>query len=212
MRYRFKVLVFALVVLFLFFVSSYFVNTYIDTLVPFVGVGVNGVLIYFFLIGVETILAPISVVPLIPIASAVWGWPVAGVITLLGWTTWAAVAFLLAQRFGTLFLERRGILHELHSLSSLLPEHHLLLGIFLLRLTVPIDLISYALGYFSSVRFRTFILGTLLGYAPLAFLLAYLGTIPFIYQLITFFIGGIIVLSGIIVYILYSRKYHRSRL
>jgi uncharacterized membrane protein YdjX (TVP38/TMEM64 family) len=68
-----------------------------------------------------------------------------------------------------------------------------------LRIAIPVDLLSYALGLFSKVRYRDYALATIIGISPLAFILAYLGTLPFIFQMIALSVALVLILSGFII-------------
>ena len=59
-----------------------------------------------------------------------------------------------------------------------MPKRNLFFSIIFLRIAVPADIISYAIGLFTDIRFIVYSLATFIGYAPLAFLLAYAGTLP----------------------------------
>ena len=65
-----------------------------------------------------------------------------------------------------------------------MPEKHLFLTIVFLRMAVPFDFISYLLGLFSSINFKTYVLATTLGVIPMAIFLSILGTLPPLFQLV----------------------------
>jgi uncharacterized membrane protein YdjX (TVP38/TMEM64 family) len=59
---------------------------------------------------------------------------------------------------------------------------------------LPSDLLSYALGLFSSVKLRTFAFATFIGFIPLALIFSYLGVLPPIYQVIGFVVLGLVII------------------
>ena len=63
-----------------------------------------------------------------------------------------------------------------------------------LRMILPVDILSYALGIFSNVKFGPYVASTLLGKIPLIFLLSYFGYMSFIPQLISLLSFGILIL------------------
>jgi uncharacterized membrane protein YdjX (TVP38/TMEM64 family) len=133
---------------------------------------------YLAILVTEVIAAPISSAPLIPVASAVWGPLVAGTLTLVGWTLGSALVFQLVRLVGRPALARFVNLSQAEHLITRLPAGNLTLAIVVIRLTVPIDLVSYALGLVPGVPLTAYLVGTLLGYAPYAYLFAYGGSFP----------------------------------
>ena len=65
----------------------------------------------------------------------------------------------------------------------------------LLRLVMPMDLLSYLSGLFTDISWAKYTAATAIGVTPPAFLLAYLGKLPHAYELIALAIGGIVVLG-----------------
>jgi ABC-type iron transport system FetAB permease component len=71
-------------------------------------------------------------------------------------------------------------------------------SVVLLRLVVPMDVISYVLGLFTEMTWTSYALATALGLTPAAFILTYIGKTPRAYDIIMFGIGGAVV--GWIIY------------
>jgi len=175
-------------ILILFFLSSYFVRTNIDFLKDLIGNNIYGILAYFIIIIIAIVIAPIGMVPLIPVASNIYGWFLAGVITIIGWTIGAIIVFFLCRVYGVNLIKRFISLKEINKFESKIPKENLFIDLILLRMIIPIDILSYALGLLSKVDFKTYTLTTFIGVIPFAFVFSYLGTMPFWYQF-----GGIIV-------------------
>ena len=62
-------------------------------------------------------------------------------------------------------------------------------SIVVLRMFMPMDVISYVLGLFTDMSWPSYAIATALGLTPSAFLLAYLGKTPHAYTLITIVLG-----------------------
>jgi len=77
-----------------------------------------------------------------------------------------------------------------------MPKEHTFVGIIFLRIAIPIDIISYAIGLFTSIRFMPYFFATLIGFLPLAFFLAYLGTLPAYAQVMGFILFLLVVIIG----------------
>lgn len=146
----------------------------------------------FVLIEVAGVIAaPVSTIALIPLGVALWGSLATAILSLIGWTLGSLLAFELARVYGQPLLERFLNLKELGRLEGLLPQHNLFWGIVALRLFIPIDLVSYALGLFSPISRGAYTLATVVGYLPSAFAYAYAATVPVAYQIIG---GGLLII------------------
>ncbi|MBU4070210.1 MAG: VTT domain-containing protein [Nanoarchaeota archaeon] len=190
-----------LLILSLFIIVSYFTQEnlpYIQGLISntFVGMGA-----YFLIVILETVLAPITIIPLIPLATGLWGWFLAGLLTLIGWTFGSLLAFFIARKGGVPLIERFVPLKKIQKVEKLILEEHLFIGIILLRILIPIDVVSYAIGLFSSVSWKKYTLASFIGFIPLSFFLAYSGSLPVYYQLMGFLLMGILILLVLIILI-----------
>jgi len=153
-----------------------------------------GIIIYISILVLEAVVAPINTMPLIPIASEVVGWWQAAIYTLIGWTLGAFVVLIISQKYGKLLIRKMISLEKLEKYEKIIPTEHIFLNVVLLRLFMPIDIISYAFGLFTNIKKSTYVLATLIGYAPLAFFVAYLGTVSTFYQIIGLIISTIVIL------------------
>ncbi len=63
----------------------------------------------------------------------------------------------------------------------------------IIRLLVPIDIVSYAFGLFSKISLSTYAISSLVGIAPYAFAIAYIGSLNLVTQIIAMLTGGILV-------------------
>src|SRR4030042_6483979 len=139
-------------------------------------------LFYLAILVAEAVIAPINTMPLIPLASAVFGWWQAAIYTLIGWTLGAFVVFIISKKYGKLLIRKLVSLEKLEKYERIIPTEHIFINIIILRIFMPIDVVSYALGLFTNIKKSTYLLATLIGYAPLAFFVAYLGTVSTFYQ------------------------------
>jgi uncharacterized membrane protein YdjX (TVP38/TMEM64 family) len=151
---------------------------------------------FMLIAAMESVIAPLNIFPLIPIASGLFGWFLAAIYSTIGWTIGAFLAFILARRYGRPLIKKIASLERLERFEKKFPKKHIFLAIILLRIFIPLDLVSYALGLFSKVDAKIYILATIIGSVPFAFLAAYLGTVPFQYQIIGMIFGGGIILIG----------------
>ena len=83
---------------------------------------------------------------------------------------------------------------QLYKLESKIPKENMFLSIIILRMTIPVDALSYALSLLSNVKFRTYAAATFIGIIPFSFAFAYLGTIPIYYQIFGLIVIGIVII------------------
>lgn len=185
-------------ILLFFIASTYLIQNF--NLEMYLDIGFLGMLIYVLLAFVAVVIAPISTIPLIPLASNMWGWKIAGGLSIIGWTLGSLVAFILARRYGEPIIRKIISLDRLHSIESKLPRENLFLGVLFLRMAVPVDVLSYAIGLFSKMELKSYFWATLIGVSPFAFILAYAGMVSPYYQLIIITVAIIIFLGGYLIY------------
>jgi len=153
---------------------------------PFL-VGISFTLLMF----IATVVAPITATPAIPVAAAFLHPALVGTLSVLGWTAGAVVAFVIARRWGRPLVARFVSLDEVARYERRVPARLNFFTLVLLRMVVPVDFLSYAIGLVSTIPLGTYTLATLIGVAPFSFIFAYGGSI---------LIGGnFLLLAGMVV-------------
>lgn len=137
--------------------------------------GARGVVLYIVVTIVATVCAPLAALPLIPIAGTMWGPFAAAVFSIIGWIVGALISFYIARRFGRVVVESMVSLDGVDRVVDRILGKRQLVGIILLRMVVPVDVLSYALGLVGTVRVRDYIIGTCIGVVPFGFVFAYIG-------------------------------------
>jgi len=160
--------------------------------------------IYLLLNVLDAVLAPGVTLPLIPVAARAWGPIPAAILTTAGWTAGSLAAFLIARRWGYPLVRKLTSIERVKQLKRYIPED-LFWSVVLLRMVMPMDVISYVLGLFTDMKSSRYVVATALGVAPSAFVLAFLGKLTHAYELITFGIG-----AAAIAWIVMSAR-HRGR-
>lgn len=173
------------IIVFLFIATSLLSQLYGDEILKFVGTE-NGLskALYVLVTIFAVVVAPVSTMPLIPLASHLWGWPIAGALSIFGWAIGAQIAFLLARRFGKPFVEKIFSFKKLHAFENYFTNKNLFWTVVFLRMIIPVDILSYALGLFSEIKSTTFFFATLIGITPFAFIFAYAGNLSIRPQII----------------------------
>jgi len=124
-----------------------------------------------------TVIAPVSTLPLIPLATSMWGWFVAGLLSVIGWVLGAQIAFFLARKYGKKLVIKIISLQKLEKMEHQFGTTNIFWAVVLLRMTVPVDILSYALGLFSQMSSKAYFLATLIGVTPFAFIFSYAGSL-----------------------------------
>ncbi len=124
---------------------------------------------------IATVVAPITALPLVPLFSPIFGPFHTTLYVILGWGLGAVVAFLLARYIGRPALSRFVHLQTIKKYEERLPKYITFWGLVFLRMVIPVDVLSYAMGFMSTMRFLPYTLATMIGITPFAFLFSYVG-------------------------------------
>jgi uncharacterized membrane protein YdjX (TVP38/TMEM64 family) len=166
----------------------------------------QGAVLYFVLNILDAVLVPGATLPLIPVAVRVWGHVSAALVTIAGWTAGSLIAFLIARQWGSPIVRKFVPMERLRSMKRYIPED-LFWSVALLRLVLPMDVISYVLGLFTDISWSKYAGATALGLIPSAFALAYLGKLPAAYDILAVVIGIGVVAAYVMIG---RRRYRRS--
>lgn len=154
-----------------------------------------GMLVYVLITIIAVVAAPISAFPLLPIATNLWGIRVATLLSVAGWTLGAMIAFLLARRFGAPLVSKLAPLEKWRRFEKHLPQRNLFWSVVYLRMILPVDVLSYLLGLFSTISWSHYFFATLLGVTPFAFIFSYAGTLEPRVQLALATIGFLLLIT-----------------
>ena len=166
----------------LFISISYFIQTNKELFTGWIVNGILGMISYILLHITAIVIAPFSAFPLISLATGIWGWKIAALLPFIGWLLGSTFAFLIARKWGVPFVSKFISLKKVHHLQESLSETAGFWNILFLRILLPGDYLSYALGLFTPISFRTYILATTIGLLPFAIGYSYLGTFNILYQ------------------------------
>ncbi|MBU6388577.1 VTT domain-containing protein [Patescibacteria group bacterium] len=189
----------------LFILVSYVMRGHEDNIrLLLAGGGAGGAILFVLLTATFVIfIIPLDIVFLIPLGVNVWGPLPTALLSIAGWTIGASVAFSLARRYGLSLVARIIGARNAAKLHDRVPLGDPFWSVVLLRVLVPVDLLSYALGLFTDMPWRRYVLATLIGVAPFGFVFAYVGALPSWYQFLSF--ASILVLVSFML-LQYQRK------
>lgn len=180
----------------LFVLVSYLVQTNMGFFEVMIGDSVLGMLAYVLIAIIGTVVAPVTALPLMPIAVSLWGPNVSALLSAVGWLIGSGIDYEIARRFGKKLVKKIVKIETIEKFSTEIPDRYSFMGLVLLRLTLPVDLLSYALGLFTLVGRKAYYLSTAIGILPFAFIWAYLGALHYGYQAVGFLLVGIVLYIG----------------
>lgn len=134
----------------------------------------SGFIFVTFLI-ISTVFGPVTILPLLPAFSALFGPFLTAIYSIIGWTIGAIIAFWIARYLGKPVLRHFISLEKLEHYERFIPQKTEFWFLVLVRAVLPVDMSSYAIGLLSAVSFRDYTLATLIGIAPFSFVFAYIG-------------------------------------
>lgn len=146
--------------------------------------GVLGMTIYVFLAIISNVIAPLTVLPLLPVAVALWGSFATALLSILGWTIGAAIIFSLTRRYGKPFVSRFINISRVEEINKAIPQKNFFWIVVFFRIIFPVDILSFALGLFTSMPWQPYLAATIIGITPFAFILSFGVSLPIIWQII----------------------------
>ena len=157
-----------------------------------------GVFLYLILNVLDAVIAPGATLPLIPVAARAWGRVPAALVTTAGWTLGSLIAFLIARRWGYPIVKRLTSRERIRQMGKYIPDD-LFWSIVLLRLVMPMDVMSYVLGLLTDISWSRYMLATAMGLTPSAFVLAYLGKLPNAYEIIMLGVAAAVGVAAVLI-------------
>ncbi len=164
----------ALLALALFLGMSVVVESRLDAIQALITDSVGGMVTYTLCMMLLVAIPFASSMALVPVASALWGWPLAGLLTLGAWLISSAILFLMLRRYGRSAVLQvvppsttRRIMRFLEATGT--P------GMIIIRAALTSDLSVYMLAFFTRISVGRFLTVSLVGLAVPAFAAAYVG-------------------------------------
>lgn len=133
-----------------------------------------GIVVFLVSSVVAVLLPMLTNLPLIPLAVQEWGPWWTALLLLSGWVAGAALSFWLGRNARMLILRHFPSVQRHAQIDRLIHPLHRMWSLVLLRMTFPVDVLSYALGLFSrSTTLLENTTSTALGAAPFALLFSW---------------------------------------
>jgi len=205
MNQKIKAILEILVIVVLFVLFSYIVQTNMEFFKELMGKSILGMFIYIFIAITAIVIAPVASIPLMPVASSLWGVALASALSVIGWSIGSFIAFIIARKYGVSIMKRLVSLNEINRFEDKIPQENVFWSVVFLRMIIPPDILSYALGLLSKMKTSSYMFATVIGLIPFAIVWAYIGLIPFQFQILVLLIAILILLVGF-----YIRKKYKK--
>jgi uncharacterized membrane protein YdjX (TVP38/TMEM64 family) len=125
---------------------------------------------------------------------------------IIGWTLGAQIAFYLGRYAMDKVHAWFPNMYKHNYIEKLIDENHVYFSIIFLRMAMPVDILSYALGLFTpKITAKDNLITTLIGITPFAFVFAYASEMK---NLSVMLLGVSLVL--LVLYIFYVRKMRKT--
>jgi uncharacterized membrane protein YdjX (TVP38/TMEM64 family) len=178
-----------------FVLASYFSQQNVEEVRVLILKGGAWSLVFYVLAGVIAIVvAPLTSIPLIPVVVQVWGVFLTSILTIISWTIGSLGAFWVARKFGAPIVSKIESIDKTKEIASRVPKEKMFWSLIFLRTTIPVDILSYALGLFTNISWRMFSLTTFIGIIPATFLFSYVGSLSLQLQIPLVLIGTIVII------------------
>jgi len=142
------------------------------------GHGALGLAVFFGTTALAVLFPFFTNMPLVPIAVVLWGPLWTAVILEFGWIIGSAASFTLARLLGRAVIHQFPLLTRYTDIDRLIHPSHPMLSLVMLRMTFPVDILSFALGLFSArITATQNLFATAIGVVPFAILFAFLPTL-----------------------------------
>lgn len=158
--------------------------------------GSLGVVLYVAMAALAVIIPLWSNIMLIPFGTAAWGAVASAAFIILGWWIGSVVSFAIGKTARPWLLRQFPKLARFDYVDRLISVHHPFASLVFLRMTFPVDVLSYALGMFSTkVGHAQNAITTLVGILPFAFVFAYIPRVDSMTSFLLLFVPALAFLT-----------------
>ncbi|MBU2503807.1 MAG: VTT domain-containing protein [Nanoarchaeota archaeon] len=150
-----------------FFIAlSYFVQSNLGFVQENLKNSILGAFLYSFAFFLAVVIAPISAIPLLPIAAKIWGVFPATVLSITGLTSGSTVAFMISQKYGSIVAKKFFSQKQIDKIEKKFIGDNYLWKILFMRMILPAELLSYVLGISKKIELKKFVVATTIGMIP----------------------------------------------
>ena len=159
----------------------------------------------YVLLGIASVIVPFtSLIPAVPAAVALWGWPVTSALTFVSWVIGGQILFEVSRALGRGAVERLAGKAQLESIGTVLRRKGLWQSI-IVRLLIQSDLLSCAFAVFTTMTRWEFLVVNATGVALWAVAYAYFGVLSIAWQVMG---AGVICILAFGYWLFWERALH----
>lgn len=150
--------------------------------------------LFFVMMAALAVIIPIwSNMFLIPISVVAFGSLTTALLCISGWWIGSITSFFIARMYKEWLLKQYSSLRNYQFIDSYIPKNRTILSLIFLRMTIPVDVLSYALGLFSArISWKQNAVTTLIGITPFSFIFSYIGLFSAKIQFIVFTVTALL--------------------
>lgn len=158
-------------------------------------------LAYVVLSATAIVVAPLGFGFLIPVAAQAFGPFLAAVYSVLGWVIGSVLVWIIFRKYARPHIRHLTFIKYIEDTETRLSKRQWYTLVLLMRIVLPVDVVSYALVLGSSIRFLPYLISTVAGISPFAFLSTYAAVGSWQEQIIVASLGtGLFVAGGFYFY------------
>lgn len=134
------------------------------------------IVVFTGLAALATVFPSFTNMMFIPLGVSMFGVFWAAILCILGWWLGSVVAFAIGRYYNEYLIRRFPSFKNYLYIDQMVGDKNMFWKLVLLRMTIPVDVLSYAMALFSKrVTYKMNAVTTLIGITPFAFLFAYAG-------------------------------------
>lgn len=163
----------------LFVLAEILAHTYEQSIADLVqGYSLSSKIFFVAMAAIAVIIPVWSNIFLLPFGVAAWGPLTTALLCISGWWIGSVTAFAIARSYKEILLQKYPSFAYHHYIDQLISSRHHFFSLIFLRTTLPVDILSYALGLFSKrISWKANAITTLIGITPFAFIFSYIGVL-----------------------------------
>ncbi len=164
-----------------------------------------GLLVFVGSTALAVVLPLFSNLPLVPFAVLLWGPAWTALLIVLGWVAGATLSFVIGRHLRPRVLRMFPKVARYAQIDDLIHPQHRVASLIVLRMTFPMDILSYVLGLFShkTTLFEN-ALSTAVGGVPFALLFGFFPALPGTLQ-------ALVLVASVLTFAVYARWVVRTR-
>jgi uncharacterized membrane protein YdjX (TVP38/TMEM64 family) len=209
MKTKTKSILTGLIVLLLFVGAELITKAYTQEITTIIeSYGIEGKILFTALAMIAVVIPIWSNIFLIPFGVVSWGSFLTAIFCITGWFFGSVVSFYIARTYKEWLLTKYASLRKYEFIDTLIPQEHVFWSLIFLRMTMPVDILSYGLGLFSKrITWKQNALTTIIGITPFGFVFSYIGIFDLQSQILIF--GSTVIIFSLYVFV--RRKYYTTQ-